>query len=565
MLHASVKRPLCADIGLALFTAGNTCSDAASCYVVLQVAAVLSVIVEVSCVLDCQSLCSLLQLNTVCRKAVLGSRGHHSISIEAVPHKVAGFAAWLPRHAGLVAGLQLVRRSDSFDPVINWTKYKLIEKALASGLQQSSAAGHAVPPFSTSAAHPGTADAPYILLLLASFGSQVYVSPAVLRALPCALLTCLELDQFCYGGCYHRNNKSDVLAMLRQLTSLNNLKLRNEYDSICSCLRGLSDLPPLLTRLNIGPLESVNASVLPPSLVELKLMVELDDPRKPPSDEYDDDGEWVEPEVDQELLQAAKRLDLTHLPLLQRCEVHRKLTEFETDGYYYWDYSQTMTIELAAPNLTRLQLDGNFSDVLGLPVPCLVQELCLVSCSIRGSRLACLISHMPHLVDFFYHSFEHNLEDYLLSVPMEEEQLVAAALGGATKLTSLYVDGLGMGGHMVWCEDGLVEAHRRVDRIVQESEQGLDQDSQSSSMDEPEQDLDDTHWGRHISGLVNLRKLDLFVHVDDSDVLQLTTLTALTYLQLAGLDVADETFKVVRAHLSALQVLNPPGYIDLSW
>jgi len=534
---------------------------------VLQVAAVLRVMVEASSALDAQALCSLLQLNTWCRKAVLGSRTHHSISIKAAPQIVAGFTAWLPRHAGLFAGLQLVRPDDSPEWKQREADGKSISTALTSALQQCSAAAHAVPPFSTSAAHPaGTAEAPTMPLLLTSFSSKVYVTPAVLQGLPCATLTCLELDQFCRHGYSWYGRGVDIPTALPQLSNLRSLHFRSDLrlDWGCprrECLKRLPHLPPLLTRLNIGPVETANTSILPSSLVELKLMViEVRDTSEDP---YSDDDEWVQPEPGQHLFRTVQVVDLSHLPLLQRCELKRTLSGIAPSRTNYLD---TMTVQFAAPHLTWLDLRGNFDEVLGLPSPCALQGLILMGGTIRASRLAQLISGMPELVECFYNGTDltfdqpwFHLSCPLLAVPINEQQLVAEALGSATKLTWLFVDGLKTDGHLMWGEEGLVKAPRDVFRI-------RDPESSPSSGDEAEQGHSHVNWGQHISQLVNLIELRLLVKLCDSDVLQFTTLTALTLLD-AGWNYDHNTLirEQVQPHLPALEWISPYLCLDYSW
>jgi len=440
-------------------------------------------------------------------------------------------------------------------------------------------------------------------LLLTSFSSEVYVTPAALQGLPCATLTRLELDQYCRDHFYDRRTLGgDVPALLGQLTNLNTLKLRTNhrlFDGVfepCGqdCIRRLPYLPPTLTRLDIGPLESLNTTILPTSLVELKLIVEFKDPREPPSDDQewsgsasDEEDEWEEmaeedqevvQEVDQEaaqrFLQAAWQLDLTHLPLLQRCKVRRVLSRSEEeaeDRARKHDYTQTMTIALAAPHLTRLEL-CNLSDVFGLPVPCDVQVLWLIGCSMRASRIAQLVSHMPDLIEFRYGGYDAthdepccNLECPLVRVPMVEERMVAAALGSATQLTSLIVDGFGPHyypeGYLVWGDNGLVVAPlRRLSQLYKEEK------PPSSSAYTPDQDPSRVHWGYHISGLVNLRRLVLFSDVQASDVQKLTALTALTQLiwHCGAEEEVEEAYKALVPHLRALKVLNP-WFIDIGF
>ena len=74
----------------------------------LQVASILPLVLQhCSASLEVRTLCSLLQLNTTCRSAVQGSMGHFSITIDARQTVVAGLAAWLPKHAGLVSKLHI--------------------------------------------------------------------------------------------------------------------------------------------------------------------------------------------------------------------------------------------------------------------------------------------------------------------------------------------------------------------------------------------------------------------------------------------------------------------------
>lgn len=152
---------------------------------------------------DLKTVCSLLQVSTACRTAVLGSgvgcevsigwHDRHSISDPAsnlhISMQLAHFCAWLPGHASLVRKLVLRPPSDLADAVLS---QQLVSLALQLSVQQAAAAvaGGAVVQQVTPAGLPR----PLQRLQLQSLDCQVLLQPAALAALAsCSVLTELSM------------------------------------------------------------------------------------------------------------------------------------------------------------------------------------------------------------------------------------------------------------------------------------------------------------------------------------------------------------------------------------
>lgn len=354
-------------------------------------------------------------------------------------------------------------------------------------------------------------------LRLLSFSSMCYMPASVIGALPSTLTTLQLIDSPAFAPVSAYRALHTAIA---SLSSLRDVSLRRGGVLRLPWTQGLESVTQI-TRLDTGRLLSGDAPTLPVSLVSLKLMFEAD--IRPGGAASNSNS-----------LDAARHLYLTHLTRLQCAELRAAHTSAavtsameSAEADFNWRdgegkdlYSDAVTLHLPAQaqqQLTRLLLEGNFEEVMGLPGPCKLQELSLRGCSITAGRLAELVAGMPDLRDVFYCADEFNREDpdESVSAPMirptqpEVEQL-AAALGAATQLTSLRIEGLSTKG------GGGDDANALQAPGV---------------------------WGQHLRNLRQLRHLELddhsAVYMSTTEALQLTVLTALTTLQLDGMLVAE--------------------------
>lgn len=175
-----------------------------------QVAEGLRILVEHQKFANAATSCTLLQLNSTCRTAVQQARGQCSVQLEVGPwlghqvppelhkwaglpkqklpgqiEKVAGFAAWLPQHAGLVSGLSVsVSRKPDWEQGEYTAWCGTVSSMLAMALELCAARKHLAPAANDSAGSSsanGTGRSP-LPLRLKSFGTDC-VSPRLLRAL----------------------------------------------------------------------------------------------------------------------------------------------------------------------------------------------------------------------------------------------------------------------------------------------------------------------------------------------------------------------------------------------
>lgn len=593
----------------------------------MKVADVLSLIVECSsAMIDTQTLCNLLQLNTACSKALQRSRGQQRITIKATQANATAFASWLPKHAGLISEL-LIERPSRTGMTTGWQKSPTSQEEQATGATLASAVLWCMHASATAASNasvqPSAAAATGapIQLQLQKLRSSVYVPPSLLQGLPSNSLTRLEL--LCARSQEHSDWRSQIswgtsiTPALWQLSNLQSLTMQmgdryayggyeDEEDLSwgrypCRALRQLTKL----TRLDMGPLVTGDAKRFPTSLVELQLEVvaylRLPEPPSPPAlprgnrssrrtrmfpaaspdedslcDWYEDwkEGQQYGCQLSVKRQQRVLQLNLSHLPLLQRCELMRTLSYPERDER---DVSLgAVQVQLAAPHLTKLRLGGEFEDLAGLQECCAeLQELTMVGCRTSTSCLASLLSCMPELRSFEFDGYDHNWDDdgftdepMVKTMPEEERQL-AAALGAATKLTKLSIEGVGpkgvYGGN--WLYD-VAAASSDAD----EGGRSASEDGDSSGTGSPRTEQCGP-WGQSLPNLTNLQELQ-FVAEDKSrwhaaDFLQLTALTALTKLQynLREGDVAQsdsETLAQLKQLLPWVQDLDI-GPCDKCW
>lgn len=252
-------------------------------------------------------------------------------------------------------------------------------------------------------------------------------------------------------------------------------------------------------------------------------------------DSLSDAGFWSQVDVEKhtELLQAARRLDLTRLPLLRTCEMLLSYSDGQLQGFCNL-HQQTVTAHIAAPHLTRLLLDGNFCDVEGLQLSRTLQELSLTGCRMPIGRLAQLVGGLPELQDVWYDGkeFVRDLDDWYADVPniiptRQDEAELAAALSGCTKLTTL----------------SIVDLQDRICVPIPASEADVPGGY--------------VPWIQHLQHLGQLQHLELEVDVSEADAQHLTALKMLTHLRTYSFDASDSFWDALQKCLTNLQVLNP--------
>jgi hypothetical protein len=181
----------------------------------------------------------------------------------------ARFAGWLPRHAGLVAGISL--QTPSGEPQQRAAFCDTAEQLLVLAMREAAAHGR---PTTTSAA----AAAP---LQLSSFKSRVMRSPELLQALPAAALTQLVLtysNSWQTGLNFHTSGFAKQLA---RLTALRELQLSYpdvHYARVGDvCLAAIGQLTQL-TKANLDAstgydrtAKPCNFQLLPQQLQQLQL------------------------------------------------------------------------------------------------------------------------------------------------------------------------------------------------------------------------------------------------------------------------------------------------------
>lgn len=213
-----------------------------------------------------------------------------------------------------------------------------------------------------------------------------------------------------------------------------------------------------------------------------------------------------------------KQLDFAYLQQLRCLEL---LVTSKDDYEPYTSMHNSMTVQLP-PHLTRLVVDGNCHDLLGLQHHGEMRELSLKGCVISISRLAELLSSMPQLRDLRYDAYEFNrdvpevsLEGPRVNMSREEEEQLATAVGGLTKLTQLNFDGL----------------YRHESHDAGGAADGTEDGAGSGGSISDEVD-----WVKQLQGLRQLQDLDLSFMLRKpylESMLQLSVLTALTYIDFS--------------------------------
>jgi hypothetical protein len=154
----------------------------------------------------------------------------------------------------------------------------IVDHLLVSSFQQLAVAGAAAHPAATAGAAAVAAAAAPAALQLRSFSTDIIRSPALLRALPAAALTRLDLQ---HSGCWRSDldlNSSSITAALAQLGGLRSLSLVGSVGP--ACVAAVGQLAQL-THLNIDHVGhhtagSCNLQLLPLQLQELSLIVKIE-------------------------------------------------------------------------------------------------------------------------------------------------------------------------------------------------------------------------------------------------------------------------------------------------
>jgi hypothetical protein len=191
--------------------------------------------------------------------------------------KLALFCEWLRQHGGLVLGID-------FSPPYNVEEPNeycdIVGQLLVSSLQESAGAVAAANPVAAAgAATPAAAAAAPAVMKLRNFSTDLVRSPALLRALPAATLTRLDLQ---HGSSWRSGlnlNSSSIAAGLAQLGGLRSLSLAGSVGPACIAAVGqLAQLTHFYmdyaAHLTAG---SCNLQLLPPQLQDLTVAVDLED------------------------------------------------------------------------------------------------------------------------------------------------------------------------------------------------------------------------------------------------------------------------------------------------
>lgn len=256
----------------------------------------------------------------------------------------------------------------------------------------------------------------------------------------------------------------------------------------------------------------------------------------------------------EEPYKAARQLDLTYLPRLQCCQVTRSHPiVYEDDDYpCRHDYGDLVTLRLAAPHLTRLLLINHFKDVEGLQDCTKLQQLRLQGCAVNLPHLAQVIAGLPSLVDFWYSGTERVHGAPWMADPrpilwasIAQQQQLAATLGAATQLTSLFINSLSEYGIVKVGDKGQVTVNPEYQWLTDHTFKG---------------------WAGQIRDLSRLECLVMAVPMEGADVLQLTQLTAMTKLNIFDArNVSGSTWDELLEHMPRLQELNGCLMVDIGW
>ncbi|KAF6257928.1 hypothetical protein COO60DRAFT_1168827 [Scenedesmus sp. NREL 46B-D3] len=221
---------------------------------------------------DPQTVCCLLQTCRSWRAAVqqaaagttvIDLRSLHSIA------KLSQFAAWIPRHAGMLAEVSLTLPQTEDDGLSTQHYATAAEQIILLALQNVAAAAA-----SAAAGSSGTPAAVPQLLRLQVFCTDFLSGAGLLAFLPAATLTKLSVK---YMGGYPSANSPAISQALAGLTSLKELSLQHYYAEPIRlsgrCLQAVSQLS-CLSALCIGWVaEDADLSLLPQQLQQLELMV----------------------------------------------------------------------------------------------------------------------------------------------------------------------------------------------------------------------------------------------------------------------------------------------------
>jgi hypothetical protein len=187
---------------------------------------------------------------------------------------IALLCEWLRQHGGLVSGIEY-RAPSAVEE--RGAYFDIVEQLLVSSLQEPAAAAAAAKAAAGAGAAAAASAAAPAALQLRSFSTDMIRSPALLRALPAATLTRLDLQ---HSICWRNDlnlNSSSIAAGLAQLGGLRSLSLYGSAGP--ACIAAVGQLAQL-THLDLDCVEhqgagSCSLQLLPPQLQDLIVAVNL--------------------------------------------------------------------------------------------------------------------------------------------------------------------------------------------------------------------------------------------------------------------------------------------------
>lgn len=222
---------------------------------------------------DPQTVCCVLQTCRSWRAAVQQAAAGTTIidlhSLHSIA-KLSQFAAWIPRHAGMLAELFLTVPQSGCEGLSAESYATAAEQVLLLALQNTAAAAgaHAVFPASPASPRPAVLQP----LRLRVFSTDFLSGPGLLAALPAATLTSLGVKHM--QG-YPSANSTAISHALAGLTALRHLTLENyncEHGKLAgNCLQAVAKLA-CLTSLRLSWVAAdADLALLPQTLQELRL------------------------------------------------------------------------------------------------------------------------------------------------------------------------------------------------------------------------------------------------------------------------------------------------------
>ncbi|WIA29600.1 hypothetical protein OEZ86_012090 [Tetradesmus obliquus] len=222
---------------------------------------------------DPQTVCCVLQTCRSWRAAVQQAAAGTTIidlhSLHSIA-KLSQFAAWIPRHAGMLAELFLTVPQSGCEGLSAESYATAAEQVLLLALQNTAAAAgaHAVFPASPASPRPAVLQP----LRLRVFSTDFLSGPGLLAALPAATLTSLGVKHM--QG-YPSANSTAISHALAGLTALRHLTLENyncEHGKLAgNCLQGVAKLACLTSLRLTWVAADADLALLPQTLQELRL------------------------------------------------------------------------------------------------------------------------------------------------------------------------------------------------------------------------------------------------------------------------------------------------------